>query len=189
MPKHALVIGGTGMLKDVSLQLLDEFDTVSVIARGTKGFDDLKKAAGKNKNKISVLRVDYNNYMELTQTLTKSIRDSGAISLAISWVHSTAPLAAILAAKIINETSAGCDFYELLGSIYADPNAKNINREEGFKEFRNISYRKIILGYVPDSGGSRWLSNAEISSGFISAVHNNLPEKIVGAIEPWDKKP
>lgn len=189
MPKHALVIGGTGMLKEVSLQLLNEFDIVSVIARGTKGFEELKKAAGMNKNKLSFLRVDYNNYMEFTQVLTKSIRDNGAISLAISWVHSTAPLAAILAAKIINETSAGCDFYELLGSIYADPKAKNLDREESFEGFKNISYRKIILGFVADSGGSRWLSNSEISSGVLNAVHNNLPEKIVGAIEPWDKKP
>jgi hypothetical protein len=171
------------------LHLLQDFETVSVIARRKEGFEDLHKTAGKNRGKINTLRVDYNNYSELTSTLAKAIKDNGGVSLVISWVHSTAPLASVLSAKIINETSPGCDFFELLGSIYADPKAENNRREISFEGFENINYRKIILGFIADSKSSRWLNNDEITKGVIDSTNGKLPEYIVGTVEPWDRRP
>jgi hypothetical protein len=186
---HALVTGGTGMLKDVTLYLLKKYDKVSVIARTGEGFKRLEAEAGDYSWRLEKIQVDYSNYSGLTNSLIRSIQDFGEISLVVSWVHSNAPLAPVLIAKVINDTSTKPDFYEVLGSDYADPAAKNKNREEEFKVFENINYHKIILGFIIEGGSSRWLTNAEISRGIIEAIENNTLSGTIGVTLPWDAKP
>ncbi len=179
------------MLSGVTLSLLETYDTVSVIARSRTGFDALDNMAGK---KINRLQLDYTDYAELTSRIIQSINDFGEISLCVSWVHSTAPMAAALAAKIINEMfdslkfkiTGRCDFYEILGSSYANP---DINRSDDFKMFDFINYHSVILGFILSGGKSRWLRDKEISAGVIDALNNKTYKYIVGVVEPWDKRP
>ncbi len=186
---HALIIGGTGMLRDVTLYLLNKFDKVSVIARSSDKFKKLEEDAGNLSKSINKLQLDYSNYNDLTALLIKSIKDFGEITLVVSWVHSTAPLAPVLTAKVINDTSSKCDFYEVLGSAFANPENQYEERKEKFSDFEKIIYHKIILGFILESGSNRWLRNEEISSGVISAIENRNENHIVGTIEPWSSRP
>ena len=186
---HALIIGGTGMLKDVTLYLLNQFDKVSVIARSSDKFKKLQQDAGNLSKNINKLQLDYCNYNDLTPLLIKSIKDFGEINLVVSWVHSTAPLAPVLTAKIINNSSSECDFYEVLGSAFANPENQYEERKEKFSDFEKIVYHKIILGFILESDSSRWLKNEEISKGVIDAIENEKENHIIGTIEPWSSRP
>lgn len=177
------------MLKDVTLYLLKKYDTVSVIARSEDGFKRLEAEAGEYLPRLNKIRLDYAHYRDLTSSLIKSIKKSGEISPVLSWVHSTAPLAPLLIAKVINDTSSQCDFYEVLGSAYAEVARKNENREEEFVMFENINYHKIILGFIIEGSTSRWLTNEEISRGVIEAIEGNIKSKTIGVTEPWELKP
>lgn len=59
--KHGLVIGGTGMLKDVSVWLIKEGNHVTVIRRQQKKMQKLINEA-KNASNLTPLLVDYRNY-------------------------------------------------------------------------------------------------------------------------------
>jgi len=184
---HALVVGGTGMLKEVTLYLLQRFDTVSVIARSPNGFKKLEQESGKLSSHLNKLQLDYTHYNDLTSLLIKAIKDFGEINLAVSWIHSSAPLAPLLIAKVINDTSQHFDFYEILGSSHIHP--ENEKREEKFTDFENIKYHKIILGFVIEAKSSRWLTNEEISRGVIEAIEKGDEDYVIGTVEPWMARP
>ena len=186
---HALVIGGTGMLRSAVAELLNTFDKVSVAARSKNGFEKLKKLAKKESSKLNFIQIDYNNYGELTKSLIKAISDHGEISLAILWIHSLAKLAPVITAKVINETSPQCNFFEVLGSAFSDPAGVAQSREDEFSEFSNINYHKVILGFIIEPVGSRWLLNKEISAGVMTAVRNDIKDHIVGVSRPWEMRP
>lgn len=188
MPKHALIIGGTGMLKGVTKSIIKEFDFVSVVSRSENGFKELEAECGKLSGKLHWLSVDYKDYQELTNVLLKAIKEFGEISLCVSWIHSNAPAASLITAKILNHSSIKCGLYEILGSADADPGKENISREESFKIFENLRYHKIILGFIKEKRASRWLTNEEICSGILNAIENDLNSSVIGDTEPWEQK-
>jgi hypothetical protein len=184
---HALVIGGTGMLKGAVLHLLAKFDTVSVIARNEDGFKKLREDSGNLSSSINELRLDYTHYIDLTNAAIKSVKDFGEIDLVISWIHSSAPLAPVLIAKVINDTSGKCNFYEILGSSRIHP--ENDKAENKFKDFENITYHTVLLGFIIENNTSRWLTNKEISNGVLMAIESGESNYIVGTITPWNRRP
>lgn len=186
---HALVIGGTGMLGGTVIELMDSFGKVSVAARNKKGFDRLKKSAGKSSSKLSFIQIDYNDYGELTKSLLKAVQDHGEFTLAVLWIHSSAKLAPLITAKVINETSQYCKFVEILGSANSAPGNRAKERMSEFRDFSNIEYHSITLGFVIEKEGSRWLTDKEISGGITNALKNNYPEHVIGVTEPWEKHP
>lgn len=177
------------MLSEVVLELLKKYEKVSVIARSSSGFENLKALALHNAGKINSLKFDYCNYTALRDSINQAVMEHGSISLAVSWIHSTAPLAPVVAAKTLNDFEEHCDFFELLGSTYSDPLVNSSGISPGFGAFSNISYHKIVLGFITEMNNSRWLSNNEIARGVIDALENNLDETIIGVVKPWDKRP
>ncbi len=177
------------MLRGAVVHLLKSFDHVSVMARSEGGFDKLINDAEENSAKLNIIKVDYNNYKELTDKLLECAEKTGKINLAISWIHSTAPLAPMLAAKIINETSPECRFFEVLGSSNSNPESDSRGRDKNFSVFRNLEYHKVILGFITDGSNSRWLTNKEISGGVMYAIEEDLKEFTVGVVEPWNLRP
>jgi len=49
--------------------------------------------------------------------------------------------------------------------------------------------RQVVLGFKLEAGGSRWLTNAEISDGVLEAVRTDRAYTIVGQAEPWSARP
>ncbi|MCY7362658.1 MAG: short-chain dehydrogenase [Ignavibacteria bacterium] len=185
---HVLVVGGTGMLKDVSLYFAIHGKKVSVIARDQIKFEELILAKD-TFGFINPIRVDYTDYEQLKNKLHNAINIYGPVETAVCWIHSTAPEAPHIIAEIINEANIPVKYFHILGSEYVNP----LNQIEDFKEtfhrYKNISYKKIILGFIIEDGHSRWLTNTEIGNGVTDALKKDEDLFIVGKVEPWEMKP
>jgi len=185
---HVLVVGGTGMLKDVSLYFAYHGMKVSVIARDQKKFEELIFAKNKS-GFINPIRVDYTDYDQLQKKLQNAINIYGPIETAICWIHSTAPEAPYIIAEILNEFNIPFRYFHILGSSYADPAVINEDFEQTLHRFKNITYKKIILGFVIEDNHARWLTNTEIANSVIDAIKKDENLFIAGKVEPWEKRP
>lgn len=185
---HALVVGGTGMLKGVSLYFASHGMTVSVIARNQKHFDDLILSKGED-GFINPVRVDYTSYDLLKNKIEMAIDSYGVIESCVCWIHSTAPDAPYVIAGILNSQNIKSKYFHILGCEYANPYETNLDIEKSFEQFINISYRKVILGFVLEEEHARWLNNIEISNGVIDAIEKDRDSYIAGRVDPWEKIP
>ena len=115
----------------------------------------------------------------------KSVRrPASLVVLAVAWIRSDAPEAALAAAR----RTAG-PFFHVLGSAAADPARPDPGRRARFEALPGLAYREVILGFVSEGGRSRWLTDEEISRGVLEAVAAGRPRAVVGVVEPWSARP
>lgn len=187
--KHALVVGGTGMLRGLTLALAEEGYTVSVIARTAARLDSLAAAAKDAPGLINPLSLDYRDGTRLQEALRRAAGQFGPIVLAVCWIHSTAPAALRQIAEVIGESGAPCRLFHVRGSAVANPAAEAKRLPEWLGRYPSIQYRQVILGFVIEHGRSRWLTHQEISGGVLAAVRADRELSIVGTVEPWSLRP
>jgi len=58
-----------------------------------------------------------------------------------------------------------------------------------YDALHGLSYHQIVLGFICNERGSRWLHHKEISDGTIQAVQSGVTRHVVGVVEPWDARP
>jgi NAD(P)-dependent dehydrogenase (short-subunit alcohol dehydrogenase family) len=182
---HALVIGGSGMLRGAALDLAQEFQSVSVVGRSPRKLDRLREA----NTRINPIQADYTDFTAFMRAIERAIAERGAISLVVSWIHDTAPDAPLELASHLHTQGNLVDYYHVLGSESASPHGEAVQLRDKFAALGNIRYHQVILGFIIEGRRSRWLSNEEISSGVSRAIKEGLPVASVGATEPWDKRP
>ncbi|MBA4493747.1 short-chain dehydrogenase [Paenactinomyces guangxiensis] len=188
---HSLVIGGTGMLRDVSLALADRSHSVTVVARNEQRLVSLVTAARSANCNIHPVSLDYHNLAHLRSSLESAIRLYGPIDLAVVWVHQTSPEAPCLIAEIAGRKTSPCRFYHVLGSRAADPSQQKTenHRRARFTAYPNIQYHEVVLGFILENNKSRWLTNQEISQGVLKAIESGKSHYTVGTVEPWSARP
>ena len=175
----ALVVGGTGMLRKVSRTLaLDR--TVAVVSRGGERLDSL---VAKSPNVIPVA-VDWHKTRELERALWKVVDEHGAFSLCVAWIHSDAPEAPAIAAQFVRGR-----YYHVLPCEAAGPEPPDAGRRARFEAVKGVEYHEVLLGWVPERTGSRWLNNEEISRGVLTAIAWAKKSTIVGKVRPWEARP
>jgi len=141
---------------------------------------------------INPLSLDYADYKQLKDELRESIFTNGHVELTICWIHtSKAPEAATITAETIHKQNkqTKCKYYQLLSSATADPSHEKNDISKNFNSFDNIDFRTILLGFIVEGETSRWLTDKEICSGVIEAIENDARNSIIGAVEPWNKRP
>ncbi|GAA0497750.1 short-chain dehydrogenase [Salinibacillus aidingensis] len=180
--KHALVVGGTGMLSNLSVWLLKNGYHVSVIARDNRKMENLIKRAGKRN--ITPVLVDYRKDKELRYKLKEVIQTNGEIDFVVAWIHSNAENALEIIAEEVTKTVNQWDLFHVLGSSADLENLKKSVTIHG-----NCIYHTVQLGFILENNHSRWLTNNEISEGVIEAIKNDKSNHVVGAIEPWELRP
>lgn len=185
---HALIVGGTGMLKGVSHYFTRHGYTVSVIGRNQNKFEELIFSKGIH-GFINPVKTDYSDYGKLAKKLQNAISIYGPVETAVCWIHSTAPEAPFIIAEILNVQNIKCKFFHVLGSANIQPDGKNEEFENSITKYQNIIYRKVILGFVIEDETSRWLTDTEISNGVTDAIIYDKDDFIVGTLEPWEKRP
>lgn len=183
---HILIVGGTGMLKEVCLYFAKHSFSVSVIAGNQSGLNKVIESKGEH-GFINPIKVDYTDYKPLEEKIKSAIDNYGKIETAVCWIHSTAPEAPFIVADVLNIQNIKCKYFHILGSANVEPHGQNIKFEMSISKYENIIYRKIILGFIVEEETSRWLTDAEISNGVIDAVNNDRDTFIVGTVEPWEK--
>lgn len=186
---HALVVGGTGMLRGVSLYLAEQGYTVSVVARRRDRLQALVDSAAAFRGEIVPLQLDYGDPVELERALARSAGAFGPIALAVCWVHSVATDPLSVVARTIAGAGASPRLFHIRGSASAKPAAGGPRIPQSLLAFPTLRYRQVILGFVIENGRSRWLSHREISDGVISAVSSDREITIVGTVEPWSMRP
>ncbi|GGE36841.1 short-chain dehydrogenase [Pullulanibacillus camelliae] len=183
MKKHVLVVGGTGMLKKVSIWLAQQGYAVSVMGRNQERLQAVVEAAD-GEGDIHPVAIDYRQ-TDLFNTMLETIQvQRGAIHLVVSWIHSDAPEAFDTLIKGVNGSETNVwRLFRVRGSaaylskpLVAIPN--------------HCLYREILLGFiVEESGASRWLTHDEIAGGVIEAIQTDRGKSIVGQLAPWDQHP
>ncbi|WP_306798634.1 short-chain dehydrogenase [Oceanobacillus saliphilus] len=181
--QHALVIGGTGMLAKVTLDLVNRGYNVSVIGRNQTRMDQLMNMA-EDSSKITPLFVDYRNENELKEAVRKTIRQNGRIDLAIAWIHSVAENALNIISAEISKTTVKWDLFHIVGS---SSDLDQIKRKADVP--KSCVYHQIQLGFMIDGTKSRWLTHDEIGAGVIKAMEKRQPVHIVGTVDPWELRP
>jgi hypothetical protein len=186
---HVLVVGGTGMLRGVVHDLATRGDTVSVVARRPDRFAALARAAAGLPGRVNPLPVDYRDGDALRAHLEESGGQFGPFALAVCWIHSTAPDAPFVVADVVNRGPAACRYVHVLASETADPSRSDPGTEARFRRFGSIAYRAVVLGFVLEPGGSRWLTDEEICAGVMRAIARDEVTTVVGTVRPWSERP
>ncbi|OZU89649.1 short-chain dehydrogenase [Virgibacillus indicus] len=181
--KHALVVGGTGMLSGVSLWLLESGFHVSIIARNAERMESLVERSSFREH-ITPILVDYRNDTELKEKVNIAMNQLGNIDMVIAWIHSNSERALQLITKEVSYQSTEWELFHILGS---SSELGEIKKE--VHAAPSYSYYQIQLGYVDEESNSRWLTNKEISDGVIEAIIKKDSVHIIGQIEPWEKRP
>lgn len=88
---HALVVGGSGMLAGVSLELCRRGFVPSVVARRASRLAALARRVS-GLGRIHPLAVDYHSTDDLASALRSAELELGTFALAVVWIHSTALL-------------------------------------------------------------------------------------------------
>ncbi len=76
----------------------------------------------------------------------------------------------------------------LWGSAGADP---TLSRPQPPQYAPPRRYRSVVLGFAdrPGGGGTRWLTDQEISEGALRAFGDPAPLQTVGRTHPWSHRP
>lgn len=187
---HALIVGGTGMLRGVCERLAQHTGTVSVIARDLSRLKSLADSLSSLPGRLNPISVDYRDGAMLRSAIERATAEFGPIELVVAWVHSTAPDAPAIIARAAATHSRSLRFFHVLGSASADPSQENPSTPAWVIGMPNLEYRRVILGFVLESDdSSRWLTDAEICAGVLEAIQRDDEESIVGVVEPWSKRP
>ncbi|MEA0553016.1 short-chain dehydrogenase [Lysinibacillus irui] len=181
---HALVIGGTGMLANTSLWLVNNGYHVSVIGRNADRMERLLNKAN-NSSMITPLLVDYRDESLLLKKIRETMQQNGPIELVIAWIHSYADSTLERIASEISQWQGGSwKLFHVLGS------RANLTEVKGqIDKLDALQYHQVQLGFKIEDSHSRWLTNEEISQGVIDSIQHDRLLHTVGTMEPWEKRP
>jgi hypothetical protein len=174
--KHALVIGGTGMLSGVCLYLAHENYSVSVIGRTFSKFKRLQFESPPNS--IFPLLTDYDTD-DVYDNINAAIHERGPFDLIISWTPN------YIALERICEMNHGDMPFRLV-------HVKGSRRYFGDEPIHipsQCKYRKVYLGFIMEESGPRWLTHGEISNGVIKQIETDEEVGIIGQIHPYEARP
>lgn len=191
MAGHALVIGGTGMLRGVTLDLAARSWTVSVVARRHAPLASLRQEAAARSGRpdaVNPVPSDYTNISSRAAGIRAATTVHGPVGLAVCYIHSTAPLAPIVVADMVANRASPCPYIHIVGSSDPDELRVDANRDE-ISQMPGVRYRRVILGFVLMDDSTRWLTDEEIVKGVLGALANEAPEQVVGRLSPWHLHP
>jgi hypothetical protein len=186
MTPHTLVVGGTGMLSSLCLELASRGQQVSVLARSHARLSALSRRAP---NSIFPIPADYTEDQHLAAALRAAAVARGPFSLAIAWIHSTAPRASqLIAETIAGSPSRPCRFFHIRGSAASDPSPPS-SEESDLLAIPGIAYHCVTLGFIVEHGRSRWLTDEEICREVLAAIDKGLTDHVAGQVSPWGLAP
>lgn len=191
MAGHALVVGGTGMLRGVTLDLAARGWTVSVVARRHGPLAALRQdtaARSGRPDAVNPVPVDYTDIGALAAGIRAATTVHGPVELAVCYIHSNAPHAPIVVADMVANRLSSCPYIHIVGSTDPDELRIDANRDE-LSQMPGLRYRRVILGFVLEGESARWLNDDEIVTGVLGSICNESPEQVIGRVSPWQLHP
>ncbi|MCC6284822.1 MAG: hypothetical protein IT439_05900 [Phycisphaerales bacterium] len=176
--RHALIVGGSGMLAEVCLSLSGEAGKVSVLARSAPRLNTL---AARRSN-ISPIPCDYADSDGLIRALALAADTRGAFDLAVCWVHGNAARAMDVVAAAL---APGARVVHILPS---DANEPVGDAAHAALRARHLSliWHVVRLGFKIElargTARARWLTHAEICRGVLDAIASPASSSTVGLL-------
>ena len=152
-PGHALVVGGTGMLRGTTRALAARGHPVTSVARRPTEI-----ACG-----VAPLAVDYRDGEALAAALERAVAERGPLELAVCWIHTDAPAVPGLVAAVL---APGARLVQVFGTRRWPLSPVPLP----------IAYREVLLG----ASDERWLTHEEIAAGVLAAIDADEPCRVVG---------
>lgn len=171
--KHICIIGGTGMLAEVTKWYADNNSIVSVIARNEEKMNRMKSACSHPEN-IKAIYVDYRDSTKLHQSLKLNIKEYGPLVEAVVWLHADGLEALPILFDLVEEKSK---VWQVIGS---KANAEQLRKQ--FDSAKGFEYNHIQLGCVKVNNQQIWLTNLEIATGVIRSIQSNRSYSLVGEL-------
>ncbi|WJY28301.1 short-chain dehydrogenase [Sporosarcina trichiuri] len=181
--KHALVVGGTGMLAGVSRQLAADGYHVSVLARNAAPMDALLDSLEESEQ-VTPLLADYRDSSGLRDKTIETIQRNGPIDMAVAWIHSDAAEALPLLIRTISKTPGPWKLFQVISS---GTDAEALRRDLDVPA--DCRYSQIQLGSIRENGVSRWLTHQEISQGVLKAIAHKAELTTIGQLGPREDRP
>jgi len=167
--KHALVIGGSGMLAGTVLWLAEVGYHVSIVGRDA---ENMSRLTEQSPGRLSAVLVDYLDDLRLKEALRRSMASHGDFDLVVTWIHSDA---ADALPCVLSALRGGTDVFHVLGSRGNSSDVRN-----GLTIPEDVRYHQVQLGYRVEKGERRWLTHEEIAGGVVEAVQEKKPLYSVG---------
>jgi hypothetical protein len=177
------------MLRGAVFALLERCEMVTVVALHAHTLAALRHDAGPLARRLHTVQIDYRTSDAFLTALTNARQMFGDFTLAIGWIRSYAVEARDIVAEVLNAGPFTSRFFDVVGSASSNPLLMAQERPGRFAGLPRVAYRTIILGFVLTPGGSRWLTDEEISNGVLQAVEHDETCAVVGTVEPWTARP
>jgi hypothetical protein len=172
--RHALVVGGSGMLAGLCRALADERWQVSVVGRDR----DKLARVGWGEPRIHPISVDYRHIHAFAVEIARATSSRGGISLAVCWIRSWAPKSLLTAARAV---SPGGRLVHVPGSQRTEPLDVAV---AALRRRAGLRYCQVQLGALVEGGVPRWLTHDEICAGVYRAIAAEQPFSRVGTAFP-----
>jgi len=174
------------MLAGASRFIASHADTTSLLARTDASLSSLRHSLP-DTLKVATAAVDYRSEQAFSEAVHGRVEQAGVPDIVLAWIHPERPAQA-LAAQLASY-SQPLRFFHVLGSASASPATSLLRRRMHYDALQGLSYHQIVLGFICNERGSRWLHHEEIADGTIQAVQSGASRYVVGVVEPWDARP
>jgi hypothetical protein len=185
---HALVVGGTGMLRGTCLGLVRAGWTVSVLARLHSTLSSLARDGAAGPGRVVPVPADYTNWEAAAAAIRSASIAQGPISLVVAWIHATAPHAPRQLAELVADEARPCRYFHVRGGTNDDPSGDDASGA-GPAHVAGVAYRRVVLGFVMTPEGSRWLTHDEIAAGVLRAIQSDAVTSTIGQTRPRSRRP
>jgi hypothetical protein len=169
------------MLRSATRSLTRRSAHATLVAR------DRSRLGAASDGDATLVAMDYHETEALIVALTDARRNVGPFDLAVLWIHGSADDTHRGLIDMLADQEPPCQVVEVRGSATANPAAESDERRDYARS--RVDYTRVVLGFELDDGGSRWLTDSEISTGVLDAIDDATHEAIVGRVEPWDLRP
>ena len=179
---HALIVGGTGILRGMVDRLIGAQWQVSLISRRASTF-------AHGQSGVTGHDCDYHQTEAFAGAIDNARSACGPIALAVGWFHTLKIDAPRRLAEAVGAQAIPGRFFLVLGSAVADPAAPHRLKLAAAVAtgLPNCGLRTVVLGFEIMGRGSRWLSDDEISNGVWNAIASDR-SLTVGTTEPWEMR-
>ena len=178
---NILMIGNTGMLRRVSIELAEVTPHLTSVARTTQSLNELDRWIMKGlATTHDMLCLDWTDSDHFLRSVIDHFEGESMPELIVAWIHND-DLAMRLFRELASHSSA-MRFFHILGSssrnVIEQAEVLRASAEVGQEVAR---YHQVVLGHIDDEHGRRrWLTHAEISSGVLQAIREDRLIFVVG---------
>ncbi|KGX84451.1 Rossmann-fold NAD(P)-binding domain-containing protein [Pontibacillus marinus] len=174
MSKHILIIGGSGMLKELALTLNKEGNEVTVVARNKSKLKSLHDQAPQPEL-LNTYSSDYTVEDTFIEDILHILKQK-PVSKVVAWFHKEGYATLQKMCDEVGQKQENWELVHVKGSRAARPSENFIPSTNN-----TCSYQEVILGYV--RAEQRWLTHHEISRGVYNAMKQNHQTYIVGQVD------